>query len=272
MRPGREKQRLRQCGVRLIPRAQALLELERTGSYRCPALTNDGRWSVYEDRPSICRLWGAQQAMPCRHGCQPDAGLLDDVTGLHAGGDNGQLGDGPLPTPETIAQAMHTPDLRAGPRSCSAGLSGFARIAAIGHQRSSTASTGPSRTAARRRPAPAGLLFEQHTLLQENSSRAARTAGPDRSTSCALRVRAVQQAVHRGPAPGTTPAGLTDPRRASRRDGRCPGPPPAGYRSRASSTPRSRPGRRAAADRHRVEQLLEHPEGPPQAYDPASDS
>lgn len=58
--------------------------------------------------------------MLCPHGCQPDDGLLDDVTGLqllagslHAGGDNGQLGDGPLPTPELIAQAMHTPDVRA---------------------------------------------------------------------------------------------------------------------------------------------------------------
>lgn len=45
-------------------------------------------------------------------------GLLDDVTGLqllvgslHTGGDNGELGDGPLPTPEMIAQAMQTPDV-----------------------------------------------------------------------------------------------------------------------------------------------------------------
>lgn len=56
--------------------------------------------------------------MPCPHGCQPDDGLLDDVTGLqllagnlHAGGDNGQLGDGPLPTPEMTAQACT-------PRAC----------------------------------------------------------------------------------------------------------------------------------------------------------
>jgi hypothetical protein len=74
---------------------------------------------VYEDRPTICRLWGAQQATLCPHGCRPDGGLLDDVTGLqllaaslHAGGDNGQLGDGPLPTPQAIAEAMRTPAVR----------------------------------------------------------------------------------------------------------------------------------------------------------------
>ncbi len=107
-------------GVRLVPRAQALRELAETGTYRCPALTADDRCSVYEDRPTVCRLWGAQQAMPCPHGCQPDGGLLDDVTGLQllaqslsAGGDNGQHGDGPLPTPDGIAHAMRNAQVRA---------------------------------------------------------------------------------------------------------------------------------------------------------------
>lgn len=116
---GREKQRLRERGVRLPPRPQALRELAQTGSYRCPALTDQDRCSVYDDRPTVCRLWGAQQSMRCPHGCQPDGGLLDDVTGLqllaaslHAGGDNGQLGDGPLPTPQSIADAMRTLTVR----------------------------------------------------------------------------------------------------------------------------------------------------------------
>ena len=115
----REKQRLRARGVRLVPRGQALRELAETGSYRCPALTAEDRCSAYPDRPTVCRLWGAQQAMPCPHGCQPDGELLDDVTGLQllaqslsAGGDNGQLGDGPLPTAEGIARALQNTQLR----------------------------------------------------------------------------------------------------------------------------------------------------------------
>lgn len=43
--------------------------------YRCPKLV-DGRCSVYEDRPTVCRLWGATEAMPCRWGCIPDYGGL----------------------------------------------------------------------------------------------------------------------------------------------------------------------------------------------------
>lgn len=117
---GREKQRLREGWVRLVPRAQALRELQTTGSYRCPALTQDDRCSVYADRPTVCRLGGAQRAMPCPYGCAPDAGLLDDVVGLQllaqslqAGGDSGLRGDGPPLTAEAIAGAMGRPEVRA---------------------------------------------------------------------------------------------------------------------------------------------------------------
>lgn len=37
---------------------------------RCVYLV-EGRCSVYRDRPLICRLYGATEAMPCPHGCQP---------------------------------------------------------------------------------------------------------------------------------------------------------------------------------------------------------
>lgn len=37
----------------------------------CPLLTEDGRCSVYEIRPTICRLWGMVDAMPCVFGCKP---------------------------------------------------------------------------------------------------------------------------------------------------------------------------------------------------------
>lgn len=31
----------------------------------------DGRCSIYEDRPLVCRLWGAVPEMPCPFGCEP---------------------------------------------------------------------------------------------------------------------------------------------------------------------------------------------------------
>jgi len=44
----------------------------------CPALTMLGRCSVYEDRPTICRLWGVVESMPCPWGCQPEHYLTDE--------------------------------------------------------------------------------------------------------------------------------------------------------------------------------------------------
>jgi hypothetical protein len=92
----REKQRLGATGVQLLPRSQALAVLADTGAYRCPALTDTDQCSAYQDRPTVCRLWGAMQSLPCPYGCLPDQ-LLDDATGLallaqslHAGGDSGR--------------------------------------------------------------------------------------------------------------------------------------------------------------------------------------
>lgn len=44
----------------------------------CPALDFVGRCSVYENRPTICRLWGAVADMPCHYGCKPDRYLSRD--------------------------------------------------------------------------------------------------------------------------------------------------------------------------------------------------
>lgn len=114
----REKQRLRARGVRLPARAQALQVLHSTGSYRCPALTDDDRCSAYTDRPTICRLWGAIDALRCPYGCQPHEPPLDDITALqllaaslHAGADTGTLGSGPIPTPDDITRALRNPGL-----------------------------------------------------------------------------------------------------------------------------------------------------------------
>lgn len=70
-----ERARIRQAGVSIPPPGQALAQLVIGDGYTCPALA-DGRCSVYELRPTICRAWGASEAMPCEHGCRPAAGEL----------------------------------------------------------------------------------------------------------------------------------------------------------------------------------------------------
>jgi len=51
----------------------------------CPALTRTfgvGRCSVHAIRPTICRLWGATQSMPCPHGCSVEGGRVDDAQAM----------------------------------------------------------------------------------------------------------------------------------------------------------------------------------------------
>jgi Fe-S-cluster containining protein len=45
---------------------------------RCPALV-DGRCSVYDVRPLICRLYASAEGLRCPHGCQPVSGMLSDA-------------------------------------------------------------------------------------------------------------------------------------------------------------------------------------------------
>ncbi len=74
-----EQQRIRvRHGVNL-PRHGAFIADDPAG--RCPALV-DQRCSIYEDRPFICRLWGAEETMPCEHGCRPAGGLLPHREGM----------------------------------------------------------------------------------------------------------------------------------------------------------------------------------------------
>jgi Fe-S-cluster containining protein len=44
----------------------------------CPMLTADGRCSVYQLRPLICRLWGVVEGMKCPYGCQPNPDYLSN--------------------------------------------------------------------------------------------------------------------------------------------------------------------------------------------------
>jgi len=48
------------------------------GDTHCVALV-DGRCTVHEQKPLICRLWGAVESMPCPHGCEVTPGLLMDT-------------------------------------------------------------------------------------------------------------------------------------------------------------------------------------------------
>jgi uncharacterized protein len=45
---------------------------------RCNRLTPDGKCSVYEHRPLICRMWGTTEQMTCPHGCRPERVLSFD--------------------------------------------------------------------------------------------------------------------------------------------------------------------------------------------------
>jgi hypothetical protein len=46
----------------------------------CPLLDGE-RCSVYDIRPTICRLWGMVESMPCLWGCKPSRLLTDDEGG-----------------------------------------------------------------------------------------------------------------------------------------------------------------------------------------------
>ncbi len=72
-----EETRIRKRGFDIPAMADALAAIDRGEDYWCPALV-DGRCGVYEDRPTICRLWGATQSMPCPHGCTPDSALTQE--------------------------------------------------------------------------------------------------------------------------------------------------------------------------------------------------
>lgn len=69
-----EDDRLRGLGVTIPSMVDAVAAIDHGDEYYCPAL-RDGRCSVYDDRPTICRLWGATTSMPCSHGCTPQNAL-----------------------------------------------------------------------------------------------------------------------------------------------------------------------------------------------------
>lgn len=53
--------------------------LETVGANcQCAMLDRNGRCTVYSIRPTLCRLWGVVESMPCPHGCEPERWLTDE--------------------------------------------------------------------------------------------------------------------------------------------------------------------------------------------------
>lgn len=52
----------RSSGRRLVP---------GDGCRACSLLTDENRCAVYDDRPMMCRLFGAARGLECEHGCRP---------------------------------------------------------------------------------------------------------------------------------------------------------------------------------------------------------
>jgi Fe-S-cluster containining protein len=75
-----ERALLAERGVRVGRGDAALLDLVLGRLHDCPALIAD-RCTVYDIRPTICRLWGAVENMPCPWGCIPTGGHLSAAAG-----------------------------------------------------------------------------------------------------------------------------------------------------------------------------------------------
>lgn len=85
----------------------------KRGTMDCPALTNEGRCGAYLARPTICRLWGASDEMPCEHGCEPRDGRrlnpLETMLLLNASLSLGQ--DTPYLPENYLSVALEDPDV-----------------------------------------------------------------------------------------------------------------------------------------------------------------
>lgn len=50
----------------------------RDGPAMCEGLTMLRRCALYEDRPTVCRLWGVMEHQLCAYGCEPDRLMSDE--------------------------------------------------------------------------------------------------------------------------------------------------------------------------------------------------
>lgn len=67
-----ENERMQENGA--IP--PAIKWNDKHGGAMCSHLTENERCAIYENRPLICRLFGAVQRLRCQHGCKPVGGFL----------------------------------------------------------------------------------------------------------------------------------------------------------------------------------------------------
>ena len=67
----KEAQAIRKAAPRApVMRVDDVYQLRVKNNLTCPLL-KQGRCSVYDVRPMICRLWGVVPEMPCEWGCTP---------------------------------------------------------------------------------------------------------------------------------------------------------------------------------------------------------
>ncbi|MDF5756566.1 hypothetical protein P3X83_28565 [Spongiactinospora sp. TRM90649] len=88
-----------------IPSAPEALQREQ---FQCPALDDARQCRAYEQRPMLCRLWGAVEWMPCTFGCRPAEGLLPDSDGYRLLRESLAVG-----APATPDDARRTADIEA---------------------------------------------------------------------------------------------------------------------------------------------------------------
>jgi len=79
----REDQLIRRRGIKITPSEVAKDNDDPSKVFWCEALDGCGRCRVYDVRPTMCRLWGAWESMPCPYGCAPASGLLSAEEGLN---------------------------------------------------------------------------------------------------------------------------------------------------------------------------------------------
>ena len=78
-----ERQRISQRGQQWSDGVVISLPDGQSAASACPALDQKKlRCRVYEDRPTLCRLWGLLKSLECPWGCVPEGGHLDDVAGM----------------------------------------------------------------------------------------------------------------------------------------------------------------------------------------------
>lgn len=103
----RERQRIAGSGHRITPALEAMAKRE---TYWCEALTSEKRCAVYALRPTLCRLWGAVESMPCPYGCKPEGGYLTDDEGYGLLAEAMRAGGSPRDADRI--QAVLAPELR----------------------------------------------------------------------------------------------------------------------------------------------------------------